>query len=62
MKVLVDVWRGHEGRIYEARFIRDKEEALRIVDVEIQKGFLCNVRVLNEEEEKWPEFDNRRKQ
>lgn len=62
MKVLVDVWGGFEAQRHDARFIRNKEEALKIVETEILKGFLCNVRVLEKDEETWPEFDRRKVQ
>lgn len=63
MKVLVDVWSGFEAQMYVARFIRDKEEAFKIIDAEIQKDNLCNVRILNEDEAvEWKEWDCRKTQ
>lgn len=43
-KIVMDVWGGEYSTDHVARFIVDKEEAFRLSSIELDNGFLVNLR------------------
>lgn len=42
-KVLIDVWAGEHGDKHVARFLRNRSDALKLADREVQAGFFVNL-------------------
>lgn len=58
MIVVIDIWTGPKSQTLAARYIRLKDEALKIAKFELYEGNLVNLRV-DTNAQHWLEFDNR---
>ncbi len=58
---IVDIWGGENSQDHVAGFVRSLKDSLKIIEVELLKGFLVNVVEISEENirKNSDDFDNR---
>lgn len=50
--IIIDIWGGYHSQDHVARFVRNMKDALTITKIELENGFLVNLRL----EKNWQDF------